>query len=111
MRNYMLCLTGSMRKWPTITDEADGAANATEAFARKRGLPRDLSHIFIGAAHSLGIPARYVAGYCGADDTATAPAAGHAWAEASVPDLGWVAFDPAHGLCPTDAARACRHRA
>ncbi len=85
-----------------ITDEADGAANATEAFARKRGLPRDLSHIFIGAAHSLGIPARYVAGYCGADDTETAPAAGHAWAEAAVPDLGWVAFDPTHGLCPSD---------
>lgn len=86
-----------------VTDEADGATNAAEAFARKRGLPRDLSHIFIGAAHSLGIPARYVAGYYGADDAAATPAAGHAWAEASVPDLGWVAFDPAHGLCPTDA--------
>lgn len=86
-----------------VTDEADGAANAAEAFARKRGLSRDLSHIFIGAAHSLGVPARYVAGYHCADEAATAPAAGHAWAEASVPDLGWVAFDPAHGFCPTDA--------
>ncbi len=85
------------------TDEADGAANAAEAFARKRGLPRDLSHIFIGAAHSLGIPARYAAGYYCADDAAAAPAAGHAWAEAEVPGLGWVAFDPAHGFCPTDA--------
>jgi transglutaminase-like putative cysteine protease len=86
-----------------VTDEADGAANAAEAFARKRGLPRDLSHIFIGAAHSLGIPARYVAGYYGADDAASAPAAGHAWIEAAVPGLGWVAFDPTHGFCPTDA--------
>lgn len=86
-----------------VGDDADGAVSAAEAFARKRGLPRDLSHIFIGAAHSLGIPARYVAGYYGADDAATAPAAGHAWAEASVPGLGWVAFDPAHGCCPTDA--------
>ncbi len=85
-----------------VTDEVDGAANAAEAFARKRGLPRDLSHIFIGAAHSLGIPARYVAGYYCAEDGAAAMAAGHAWAEASVPELGWVAFDPAHGFCPTD---------
>src|ERR1700679_4310075 len=30
-------------------DDADGAANAAEAFARKRGPSRDLSHIFIGA--------------------------------------------------------------
>ena len=29
---------------------------------------RDLTHIFIGAARSLGIPARYVAGYLCADD-------------------------------------------
>ena len=86
-----------------VTDEADGAANAAEAFARKRGPPRDLSHIFIGAAHCLGIPARYVAGYYCADDAAPAPAAGHAWAEAAVPGLGWVAFDPTHGVCPTDA--------
>jgi transglutaminase-like putative cysteine protease len=85
------------------TDEAEGAANAAEAFARKRGLSRDLSHVFIAAAHSLGIPARYVAGYYCGDDEPAAPAAGHAWAEAAVPDLGWVAFDPAHGFCPTDA--------
>src|ERR1700743_170255 len=28
---------------------------------------------------------------------------GHAWAEAFVPDLGWVGFDPANGICTTDA--------
>jgi transglutaminase-like putative cysteine protease len=83
-------------------DDAKGAANAAEAFALKHGPSRDLAHIFIGAAHTLGIPARYVGGYFGRDDGAAA-LAGHAWAEAFVADFGWVAFDPAAGFCPTDA--------
>ena len=29
--------------------------------------------------------------------------AGHAWAEALIPDIGWVGFDPANGVCPTEA--------
>src|SRR5580658_2951214 len=66
------------------SDEADDAANAPTAFARKHGSSRDLSHIFIGAAHTLGIPARYVAGYFCGDGTAPSKA-GHAWAEAFVP--------------------------
>jgi transglutaminase-like putative cysteine protease len=83
------------------SDDADSAASAAHAFAAKRGPSRDLSHIFIGAAHSLGIPARYVSGYFRHED-ATSVQAGHAWAEAYVPDLGWIAFDPANGICPTD---------
>jgi len=78
------------------------AATAKEVFARKRGIARDLTHIFIGAAHSLAIPARYIAGYaCAAG--AVEQATGHAWAEAFVPDLGWVAFDPANCVCPADS--------
>jgi transglutaminase-like putative cysteine protease len=86
------------------SDDAPGAANAAEAFARKSGPSRDLSHIFISTAHSLGIPARYVSGYyLNGNAAPTAAAAAHAWAEAAVPDLGWVAFDPANGVCPTEA--------
>ena len=29
--------------------------------------------------------------------------ASHAWAEAFVHDLGWVGFDPANRICPTEA--------
>jgi len=81
---------------------SQNAANAAEAFALKHGTARDLSHIFIGAAHSLGVPARYVAGYFRSDD-ADGTQASHAWAEAFIADLGWVAFDPANGCCPTEA--------
>src|SRR6202161_4399562 len=76
--------------------------NAAEAFARKRGAPKDLAHIFIGAARTLGIPARYVRGYFRRPDSSAEADTSHAWAEAFVPDLGWVGFDPSDGRCPTD---------
>ena len=77
--------------------------NAAQAFGIKRGVCRDLTHIFIAAARSFAVPARYVAGYMQLADGTVAQEAGHAWAEAFVPDLGWVGFDPANGICPTEA--------
>jgi transglutaminase-like putative cysteine protease len=83
---------------PTYVETTSAAA-----FALKHGICQDFAHIFISASRSLGIPARYVGGYFCRDDATAAPSAGHAWAEAFVPDLGWVAFDPANGMCATDA--------
>ena len=83
-------------------EAAAAPANAAEAFARKRGAPKDLAHIFIGAARSLGIPARYVRGYFRRADKSADADTSHAWAEAYVPGLGWVGFDPSDGRCPTD---------
>ena len=77
-------------------------AGAAEAYARRSGVAADLAHVFIGAAHSLAVPARYVAGYLGADAAAGLDGA-HAWAEAFVPGLGWVGFDPANAVCPGEA--------
>jgi transglutaminase-like putative cysteine protease len=82
---------------------AAAAAGAAETFARKRGGCRDLAHVFIAAARSLAIPARYVAGYFCPDGGDRELTASHAWAEASVHGLGWVAFDAANGICATDA--------
>jgi transglutaminase-like putative cysteine protease len=75
---------------------------AREAFALKRGVCQDFTHIFIAAARHLGIPARYISGYFCRADGVTEQDAGHAWAEALVPDLGWVAFDPTNGISTTD---------
>jgi transglutaminase-like putative cysteine protease len=74
---------------------------AAEAFADGQGVCQDHAHVVIGAARHLGIPARYVTGYLVTADGASSTAA-HAWAEALVPDLGWVGFDAANNCCPTD---------
>jgi transglutaminase-like putative cysteine protease len=84
-------------------DPTHAATTAAEAFALKRGVCQDLTHIFIAAARSIGIPARYISGHLHRGDGTVDQDAGHAWAEAFVPDLGWVAFDPANGICTTDA--------
>ena len=85
------------------TDATTMATSAAEALARKRGVCQDYAHIFIAAARQLGMPARYVAGHLFRADGETQQEAGHAWAEAHVRGLGWVAFDPANGICATDA--------
>ena len=59
--------------------------------------------MFIASARSVGIPARYVGGYFHRNDGIVDQDAGHAWAEAFIPDLGWVAFDATNGISATDA--------
>ncbi len=85
------------------TDPTHAHTTAAEAFAIRRGVCQDISHIFVAAARSLGIPARYVSGYLHRADGVNEQQAGHGWAEAHVAGLGWVAFDAANGTCATDA--------
>lgn len=75
---------------------------AAEAFAQKRGVCQDHAQIFISAARKLRIPARYVSGHLNRSDGQHDQDAAHAWAEAWIEGLGWVGFDPANGICPTD---------
>jgi transglutaminase-like putative cysteine protease len=74
---------------------------AGEALALKTGICQDYAHIFVSAARSLGVPARYVSGYYLRTDVIDQDA-GHAWAEAWLDRLGWVGFDPAQGACVND---------
>ncbi len=85
------------------TRPTDPTTTAAQAFALKKGVCQDLSQIFISAARSLGLPARYVSGHLVRSDGETEQDAAHAWAEAHAPGLGWVGFDPVNALCPTDA--------
>ena len=85
---------------------ASASTTAAQAFETGRGVCQDVAHVFLAAARHLEIPARYVSGYVRRDDAAEDAGqedAAHAWAEALVPDLGWVGFDPAYGLSTTEA--------
>jgi transglutaminase-like putative cysteine protease len=84
-------------------DPTNSGTSAVEAFGLKRGVCQDYAHIFIACARSGLVPARFVSGHFLRSDGMVHQAAGHAWAEAYVPDLGWVGFDPANGICTTDA--------
>lgn len=55
----------------------------------------ELAEAFAVAARWLGYPARCVSGYLGDGGTGSSP---HIWAEAHVPDVGWIGFDPTTGL-------------
>ena len=85
------------------TEPTDVSTTAAQAFTARHGVCQDLSHVFIAAARSQGIPARYIGGYMFREDGQVHQEAGHAWVEAYVRDLGWVGFDPANGFSPTDA--------
>ena len=84
-------------------DPTNSGTSALEAFTLKRGVCQDYAHIFIACARSGGVPARFVSGHFLRSDGLSQQEAGHAWAEAFVPDLGWIGFDPANCLCTTDA--------
>ena len=79
----------------------DASTTANAALEAAEGVCQDHAHIFIAAARIAGVPARYVTGYLLLGTSADA-AAHHAWAEAWIEGLGWVGFDVANRICPTD---------
>ena len=75
---------------------------AADAYAQRQGVCQDHAQIFISAARRMGIPARYISGHLHRTDGIENQEAAHAWAEAWVEDLGWVGFDAANGISPTE---------
>ena len=75
--------------------------SAADAFALGAGVCQDHAQIFIAAARTLGVPARYVSGYLLSGDGDTLHET-HGWAEAWLPDLGWIGFDPYNRVCVTE---------
>lgn len=77
------------------------STDAEAALLAGKGVCQDHTHIFLAAARSIGVPARYVSGYLMMEGV-EAQTASHAWAEAHIDGLGWVGFDAANNVCPND---------
>ena len=77
-----------------------------EALRTRQGVCQDFAHILITLVRRLNVPCRYVSGYMfhreEDEKDRSLEGASHAWVEALVPGLGWVAFDPTNNLVGGD---------
>ena len=92
-----LCRTIHARADKQIRTSGDAQA-ATETLASWQGACRDFTVLFLEAARSLGMPARFCSGYQSAADTPDGRRYLHAWPEVFVPGSGWRGWDPTHGV-------------
>ena len=75
-----------------------------EAFAERRGVCQDFSHIMIGCLRAAGIPAGYVSGFLRTEPPKGKPRlegadAMHAWVQAWCGlEAGWIEFDPTNAM-------------
>ncbi|MDB5011655.1 MAG: transglutaminase [Mucilaginibacter sp.] len=66
-----------------------------EIWKLKAGVCQDFAHILMEMLRLVQIPARYVSGYiCTNKNGLRGEGATHAWAEAYIPDYGWLGIDP-----------------
>ena len=72
------------------------STHLAEAFALRRGVCQDFTHVMLGLCRAIGIPARYASGYLynGPRDHLVGAQASHAWPEVFFPGVGWIGFDP-----------------
>jgi transglutaminase-like putative cysteine protease len=69
-----------------------------EVLALRAGVCQDFAHLSIAVARAMGVPARYVSGYIHDARGRGVTGASHAWAEAWVPNKGWVGYDATHPI-------------
>ncbi|MEL6687752.1 MAG: transglutaminase family protein [Pseudomonadota bacterium] len=83
------------------TGQTSTKTTAENALQHGAGVCQDHTHVFLAAARSLGLPARYVSGYLMMNDRVDQDAS-HAWAETHVDGLGWVGFDISNAISPDE---------
>jgi transglutaminase-like putative cysteine protease len=75
----------------------NAASPITDVLEKGSGVCQDFTHLMIGMARALQIPARYVSGLLHPDaERYRGFTQSHAWCELFFPSAGWVGFDPAN---------------
>ncbi len=77
--------------------EEPGVQSPGETLTRGIGSCRDFANLFMQAARSLGLAARFVSGYLNSPAEDGRSGSTHAWAEVYLPGAGWKGFDPTSG--------------
>jgi transglutaminase-like putative cysteine protease len=78
----------------------DSSSTVSDVLAAGNGVCQDFAHLSLALLRRVGVPCRYVSGYLHRADATELET--HAWVEAFVPGVGWVAFDPTHGTLATE---------
>ncbi len=78
----------------------DVETHLEQAFALRKGVCQDFTHVMIGMCRAIGLPARYASGYIltGGRDSLVGAQASHAWCEVYLPETGWIGFDPTNSV-------------
>lgn len=73
------------------------ASPITDILEHGQGVCQDFTHLMIGVARTMRIPARYVSGLLHPDaERFRGYTQTHAWCELLFPSAGWIGFDPAN---------------
>jgi transglutaminase-like putative cysteine protease len=80
------------------SDVTDVNTRLKEIIEKRHGVCQDFTHLFCALARRNGIPTRYVSGYLDQGNHFFGDSQLHAWAEAFVPNVGWIGFDPTNNL-------------
>jgi len=75
-----------------------------EIWRLKAGVCQDFAHMLMEMLRMVQIPARYVSGYiCTSRNGMRGEGATHAWAEAYIPDYGWLGIDPTNNCIANES--------
>lgn len=77
--------------------EIEGVQSPALTISLGSGSCRDMATLMLEVLRTLGLPARFVSGYLESSASKTGLGVTHAWAEAYLPSIGWIGYDPMLG--------------